>query len=130
MHGFPDDLNWSAGINYLTTLRLVSCYLQIGVPDPLEEFDALFLKAIELAAIRSPLQSQRWIQIQDQREVRAQLILNQLFKLCYFIDSQAAAASLVSVSRIGKAIAQYPAASRQGWLDYIVQVLRASRKNQ
>src|SRR3984885_2231288 len=101
---------------------------EIAFAHALEELGTLALEAIRggraaRAGIASPhtLEAGGHGRIQQQGEIRTHGLLHQALELRDALEGESAAGSLVSVSRVGEAIADHPAARLEMRLDEVFQ---------
>jgi len=119
-------------VEHAEALRLTACALQIDGTHAFEELALLSLEAIGPSA---PL---RWRArarpvppgVEQQRQVRLQVRMDDGHQRVDLRDGQAAAAALVGVGGVGEPIAEHPLTAGNGRSDEVVEVRGASGEHQ
>src|SRR6266853_1872314 len=132
----------SASVDQDHALRFAGGDGEIAFPHPSKEPTCLLLEAVFIAVAAAavprgalitaagPPQTARRIGIEQDREVGLQVSAENTVQLKYGLASQFPAASLVSLGRIRKAIAEHDAALFQRRLNHFRNVLGASCKHE
>ena len=111
-------------------LRRCAGTTQIGSAYRLEKALLFLLETVEPATGRCTGKSDVDRQIKHQRQIGAQIALDETLELGDACGGQAAPTALIGVGRIGKKVTEHPLATRECRLDDLLEMLRPRRENQ